>query len=110
MLRALREEAQRTVAALTRDFEAVVHASADANSDDEHDPEGTTIAFERAQLGALLDSARHALAEIDDAVSRVETGTYGWCEHCGGVINAERLAARPSARACLTCASTRRRA
>jgi DnaK suppressor protein len=107
-LHALREQTQRTILEMARDFEAVLHASTDTNADDEHDPEGSTIAFERAQLGALLDSARHTLAEIDSALDRVEAGTYGRCEICGTAISPERLEARPAARLCLTCASTKR--
>jgi len=109
-LRALREQTQSTIAEMTHDFEAVVNASADTNADDEHDPEGATIAFERAQIGALLDSAVHTLAEIDRALDRVEAGSYGRCEVCGTKIAGERLAARPTARRCIACAATRRRA
>jgi DnaK suppressor protein len=107
-LHALREQTQRTISELSRDFQAVLHASTDTNADDEHDPEGSTIAFERAQLGALLESARHTLAEIDSALERVEAGTYGRCEICGTQISPERLEARPAARLCLTCASAKR--
>lgn len=109
-LHALREQTQRAIATMTHDFQAVVHASADTNADDEHDPEGSTIAFERAQLAALLESARHALAEIDGALKRVVAGTYGRCEVCGTAIGHERLEARPAACLCLACASTRRSA
>lgn len=107
-LYALREQTQRTISELTGDFQAVLHASTDTNADDEHDPEGSTIAFERAQLGALLDSARHTLAEIDSALERVAAGTYGRCEICATPISPERLEARPAARLCLACASTHR--
>jgi DnaK suppressor protein len=108
ILRALREQTQQTISAMAHDLEAVLHASADTNADDEHDPEGSTIAFERAQLVALLDSARHTLGEIDSALERVDAGTYGRCEVCGKQISRERLAARAAARLCLTCASARR--
>lgn len=107
-LHALHEQTLRTILEIARDFQAVVHASADTNADDEHDPEGSTIAFERAQLAASLESARHTLAEIDSALDRVAAGTYGRCEVCGTAIGHERLEARPAARLCLGCASTRR--
>ena len=109
-LHVMREDTQRTISALRRDLEAVLDASTDTNADDEHDPEGSTIAFERAQLGALLDSARHTLAEVDSALARVEAGTYGRCEICAAAINPKRLEARPAARACITCAAARRSA
>lgn len=90
--------------ALSRDFDAVVDASASSNADDEHDPEGATIAFERQQVVALLEQARHRLADVDAALARRETGNYGICEQCGRPIGAERLAARPWVRTCIECA------
>ena len=93
------------LATLTDDFDEVVAASRDSNADDEHDPEGATIAFERSQLDALANQARDHLSEIDAAISRLENGTYGVCERCGQPISDARLRARPVARACITCAS-----
>jgi DnaK suppressor protein len=94
----------RDIEALTREFDSVVAASQSSNADDEHDPEGATIAFERQQTAALLEQARRRLAEIDAALARRETGGYGVCEGCGRPIGAERLAARPAARTCISCA------
>lgn len=90
---------------LTADFDQVAAASRDSNADDEHDPEGSTIAFERSQLVALTEQARSHLAEIDAALARWADGTYGRCDHCGEPIPAERLRARPVARTCIGCAS-----
>ena len=92
------------VEALTREFEGIVAASASSNADDEHDPEGATIAFERQQIAALLEQAHQRLADIDDALARREAGTYGICENCGRRIGSERLTARPAARTCIDCA------
>ncbi|MEP7178017.1 MAG: TraR/DksA family transcriptional regulator [Pseudonocardiales bacterium] len=107
-LHALRGQAQRSISALSGDLQSVVQASADTNADDEHDPEGSTIAFERAQVRALLDSARDNLVEIDAALARIAAGSYGRCEACGAPIGRERLQARPAARLCVSCAATRR--
>jgi DnaK suppressor protein len=90
---------------LTRDLAGVFAAAADVATDDEHDPEGTTIAFERAQVSALLDRARRRIGELDEALQRVHTGLYGRCVGCGRPIAPERLDARPSARTCITCAT-----
>ena len=68
-LTAEREQALARLASLTGDYDAVVAASRDTNADDEHDPEGATIAFERSQVGALVRQARSHLAEIDAAAS-----------------------------------------
>ena len=92
------------LADLTSDFDAVIAASRDTNADDEHDPEGATIAFERSQVQALVRQARQHLADIDAAVKRLDSGTYGACEDCGRPIGEGRLEARPVARTCITCA------
>jgi RNA polymerase-binding transcription factor DksA len=97
-----RQEAQ--IASLERDHGATVAASEASNADDEHDPEGATIAFEREQLTALLGRARHDAAELRAALGRLDAGTYGRCEGCGGPVGAPRLAARPGARRCIDCA------
>ena len=105
---ALERERQETVdrlASLMDDFDDMVSASRDSNADDEHDPEGATIAFERSQLGALAQQARHHLVELDAASARLTAGTYGVCQRCGQPIADDRLRARPVARACITCAS-----
>ena len=92
------------LAALNDDHAGMVDASRDTNADDEHDPEGATIAFERSQVDALVRQARRHLVEIDSALDRVATGTYGVCERCGRPIAPARLEARPTARTCVACA------
>jgi RNA polymerase-binding transcription factor DksA len=92
------------LAALRRDFAELVQASEASNADDEHDPEGATIGFERAQLSALIDQAEVRLADLERALRQVRDGGYGVCERCGGPIGAERLEARPAARTCIGCA------
>ena len=98
------------VGALERAFAALVEATEGANTDDEHDPEGSTIAFERSQLSAALTAARAGLADVEQALARVAGGTYGRCSACGGPIPAGRLEALPVATTCLGCAERLRRA
>jgi RNA polymerase-binding transcription factor len=102
------EEARtvRRLADLTGDYSGIVEAFRDSNADDEHDPEGATIAFERSQVGALVRSARQHLDEVAAARRRLAAGTYGVCERCGATIAAARLAARPVARTCVGCAGS----
>jgi RNA polymerase-binding transcription factor DksA len=100
-----REETLGRLASLTDDYDGVVAASLDTNADDEHDPEGVTIAFERSQIGALVKQVQRHLVEIDAAIERLETGTYGVCERCGAAIGEGRLEARPEARTCIRCAA-----
>ena len=100
-----RQQTMARLAGLTHDFDEVVAASRDTNADDEHDPEGTTIAFERSQVSALVRQAEHDLGEIEAALGRVESGAYGVCEYCGDPIAEGRLEARPATRWCIQCAS-----
>jgi RNA polymerase-binding transcription factor len=108
-LAAERQRALRRLESLTRDFDAVVAASRDTNADDEHDPEGATIAFERSQVDAFVQQAQHQLDEIDAAYERVAAGTYGRCGACGADIGDDRLEARPTARLCIRCAAAEAR-
>lgn len=93
---------------LTDDMAALIAASRDSNADDEHDPEGQTIAYERSQLSAVTSQAQEHLREVDAAIDRVETGTYGVCEVCREPIDAARLEARPTARTCVHHVPARR--
>jgi DnaK suppressor protein len=105
---ALHLDRERTLAqieALARAFEDIVESAELVATDDEHDPEGHTIAYERQMTAALLDRARARLAELEDAIARLEAGTYGTCEQCGGRIGPERLEARPATTTCIDCAS-----
>jgi DnaK suppressor protein len=96
------------LAGLRGAFQNMVDASAGSNADDEHDPEGSTIAFERSQLNALIHQAERHLDDIEDARMRVASGRYGLCETCGQAISHERLGARPVARSCIVCAAITR--
>ncbi|MBA2495697.1 MAG: TraR/DksA C4-type zinc finger protein [Acidimicrobiia bacterium] len=104
VVRSERERTAALVAGLAREFEGFVAAAELVATDDEHDPEGHTIAFERQQVAALLRDARSHLADVDAAIARLAAGTYGRCERCGGPVGDERLVARPAARACVACA------
>ena len=105
----LRASAEAEAATLARDLEALFAASRDSNADDEHDPEGATIAFERQQVQALLDQALASVAAAQEALTRRDAGAYGVCERCGRPIGEERLAARPTATLCIDCATGRGR-
>jgi len=105
VLAAERAAVVQRAAELRGELDQLIQDSVGANADDEHDPEGATIAFERAQLSSLLGAAAQRLAEIDRTVANLDAGTYGLCERCGQPIAAERLAARPTATTCVTCAS-----
>ena len=99
-----RERAQERAAALERELAGISEAAAQPGTDDEHDPEGATLAFERQHTAALLVRAVEQIAEIDAAIGRLDDGTYGQCVRCGQPVGEGRLAARPAAATCLRCA------
>lgn len=101
-----RDATEAQLVSLRTEVEGIVAASADANADDEHDPEGATIAFERARVSTLLADAEAHLRLLDRAAARLEAGTYAVCQPCGGPIAADRLAARPGVITCIGCAAS----
>ena len=103
-----RQRARQRVAALEREFAGLAEAASAAGTDDEHDPEGATLAFERQHAAALLEAAREQADAVDAALRRLAAGRYGRCDRCGQPIGAERLAARPAALSCIRCAGSRR--
>lgn len=100
-----RAGALASIDAISADFDSLAASAADANGDDEHDPESATVAFERAKLASLLDDARVTLAAIETAIAKVRDGRYGACDSCGGPIATERLLALPWTNTCFHCAS-----
>ena len=71
LLAADREETLHRLGQLAGDFDELVAATLSSNDDDEHDPEGSTLAFERSQVDALVQQAKHHLDEVEAAVARV---------------------------------------
>jgi len=104
LLLAERARARWQAAALDREFAGIADAAGEPGTDDEHDPEGATLAFERQHTAALLARARERIAEIDAAIGRLDDGTYGTCARCGQPVGEDRLAARPTAATCVRCA------
>ena len=103
-----RERTLERIGSLTRELGGILDATALVASDDEHDPEGASTAFERQQVSALLEQAAAQLVDLDAALARLDDGTYGSCQQCGDPIPAGRLEARPATRTCITCARTSR--
>lgn len=104
-----RTDATTRSTALAAQIEALAEQQALTTHDDEHDPEGVTIGFERAQILGLLAGAREEIAALDRATSRLRAGTYGRCLTCGCEIPDARLEALPAAGTCLDCAGKPRR-
>ncbi len=59
----------------------------------------------RETNAAMIDHHVDEISGIQAALSRLESGTYGWCVDCGEQIGFQRLQAYPSANRCLACQS-----
>jgi DnaK suppressor protein len=95
---------QARIEALEIELRSIVEASEQANIDDEHDPEGATIAYERALVISLLDSARAAHAQLVAADDGLDRDSPATCVRCGSPIALERLLALPGTTSCVRCA------
>jgi DnaK suppressor protein len=62
---------------------------------------------ERSRLISVVEALRSNLAEVDRALGRIDTGTYGSCERCRKPIDPARLEARPWAVLCIDCKQKR---
>ena len=69
--------------------------------------EGDRADSERTQEVSVLLSVRdkEKLLAIDEALDKIQDGTYGVCEECGEEIGARRLKAMPLAKLCVSCQS-----
>ncbi len=72
-----------------------------SGSDDNHPGDTATATFDRELDYTLEDSAEALRAAIDDALKRIDDGSYGRCRLCGGEIAPERLEARPWTDLCI---------
>ncbi len=64
-----------------------------------------TLESDRNFVLRMRDRERKLLSKIDEAFARIEDGSYGRCEMCGGEIGIERLKARPVTTLCIECKS-----
>ncbi len=90
----LLDEAERTVGGMT--------------DSKENFPDPTDRASLESNRNAMLrirDRERKLITKIDDALKRIDDGSYGLCESCGGPIAVERLKARPVTTLCIDCKS-----
>jgi RNA polymerase-binding protein DksA len=74
-----------------------------SGSADQHPADTATETFDRELAVTLEDNAESVLAAIEQALARIEEGTYGICVNCGKPIAPERLEALPYAELCIDC-------
>ena len=80
----------------------------DSGANDSGFADSGQVTAERGEIDALVGSLRETLNDIDNALAKIDTGTYGQCEECGKPIGDARLEAMPAAPLCIACASARR--
>jgi DnaK suppressor protein len=71
---------------------------------DEEGGDSSTLALDLDRTRALISTTRARVADIDEAIRRIDHGTYGTCDVCTSIIPTERLDALPTARSCVHCA------
>jgi RNA polymerase-binding transcription factor DksA len=62
------------------------------------------VAAEVGEARSLAGSLEDQLAAVQQALDRIDDGTYGLCQHCGQPIADARLEAMPETRWCINCA------
>lgn len=75
----------------------------------QHMAEAASYAVEREMDLTLEENAKNLLGRIDHALEKLEAGTYGVCDSCGGPIGRDRLRAAPHAAYCIECQRRRER-
>lgn len=78
-------------------------ASGDLSNVPIHMADVGTDNYERELMIELIQNGEDSVRNIDDALERIEEGTFGICEACEKKINRERLKAVPYASLCISC-------
>ena len=72
-----------------------------------HMADDATEAFEQTRDLAVRKGMQRMLADVQEALAKLEQGTYGLCEGCGETIDWARLEAKPEAKLCIRCQQRR---
>jgi YteA family regulatory protein len=105
---ALREEKQRLLDQLggrPGRYQGIAFRDSvtDQSFADNHPADQGTETFERSKDLSLREHQLTLFRLVDDALNRIEAGTYGVCDRCGNSIEPDRLEAAPEAPFCLLC-------
>ena len=74
---------------------------------DQNFADSSQVTAERGEVEALAGNLRESLGDVEDALVKLDNGTFGTCESCGQPISPDRLEAKPAAKLCMECASRR---
>lgn len=102
--------------ALLRWKEELLEGAIQLSQKGQLDPGQTSDPTDRAQIEEgrisllkIKDRERKLIKKIDEALERIEAGTFGLCIHCGQEIRIERLKARPVTDLCIECKAEQER-
>ncbi|HEX2112012.1 MAG TPA: TraR/DksA C4-type zinc finger protein [Gaiellaceae bacterium] len=98
-----RRRVERALGHLQEENPGTIEDEAEDETFDNHLGDAASVTFDR-ELGYSLESnSGHVLAAIDEALERIEEGSFGTCVRCGNPIAEERLEAMPYATKCIEC-------
>lgn len=103
MLEAERDRLTDEIRAIEEHLPEVEQISVDASGYDENLADVASDTFEREKGIAIENSVQDLLQQVEEALDRIEEGTYGVCQMCGQPIHPDRLHALPYARLCIHC-------
>lgn len=97
----LKEELEEIEERAARALE--IEAAGEISDYDEHPADMASETFEREKDIAMAESTASLLAKVNNALTKIDKGTYGVCDICGGPIKKMRLKAIPHATLCVDC-------
>lgn len=103
---ALREELEAQRSSLQRELRELGYGS-EGLSYDPNFADSSQVTAERGETEALATTLTTNLMDVEHALAKLDAGTYGICEGCGGEIAPARMEAMPAARLCINCAGKR---
>lgn len=103
---ALREELEAQRSSLQRELQELGYGS-EGLSYDPNFADSSQVTAERGETEALATTLTTNLMDVEHALAKLDAGTYGICEGCGGEIAPARMEAMPAARLCINCAGKR---
>jgi len=110
--RRLDEERRRLLAVISEiesaQEEVRLTETSSERSPDPNTAEGGSLAFEMEKELSLARNAGDLLAQVDEALGRINAGSYGRCTQCTKAIPVARLEALPYTKLCVTCAANHR--
>jgi DnaK suppressor protein len=98
-----RRRAEGVLRHLHEDNSGSIEDEAEDETFDNHVGDAAAVTLGREMDYSLEDNTGHVLAAIDQALKRIEEGTFGTCARCGKAIAEERLEAMPYATKCIDC-------